>query len=196
MQDPESIRRFTRGVALMRDPPWLPIAAWLAVVPMLGQLGVIGTPWGACLLLLAVAGTALASHRFKRTYGVVKVAPAAPLGAWPGCLTVSLLAVAIIGLNVLATVVRLPVALGLTAFGAWLAWGARASKGIRPQLYFFAAIMLVLSFGPLIGNLAGYRTLPNSLLTAIFTTSYGIGWAYVCIQDYRMLRRALRHAQG
>jgi hypothetical protein len=196
MQDPESIRRFTRGVALMRDPPWLPIAAWLAVVPMLGQLNVIGTPWAACLLLLAVAATALATRRFKRTYGVVKVAPSAPQGAGHGCLTASLLAVAVIGLNLLAVAIRLPVALGLAAFGAWLAWGARASKGIRPHLYFFAAIVVGLSFGPLIGNLAGYRTLPKSLLTSIFATAYGIGWAYVCIQDYRVLRRTLRHAQG
>ena len=32
MQDPEQIKRFTRGAAVMKDPPWLPIALWMAVV--------------------------------------------------------------------------------------------------------------------------------------------------------------------
>jgi hypothetical protein len=194
MQDPEPIRRFTRGVALMRDPPWLPIAAWIAVVPTLGQFGVIAVPWAAFWLGVAVATTALASRWFKRTYGVVTPSPGALRGAGPGCLNLAVAAAIFLGLQSLTVVTRLPVELGVLAFGAWLAWGARASQGIRPHLYVLAAIVVGLAFLPLINNLTAQRWL--QIYGAIFMSAFGAGWVYVCIQDYRVIRRSLRNAQG
>lgn len=185
MQDPDQIRRVTRGVAMMRDPPWLPLAVWMAVVPMLAQFGVIATPWAACWLITAVVATALASRWFKRTYGVVTPSPDAFLSAG-GLLG---LAAVVLGLTVLAAAIRLPVELGVAAFGVWLAWGARASKGTRPHLYFLAAICVGLAFLP-------QFSLQNSMRASIFSAAFGVGWAYVCVQDYRLIRRSLRNAQG
>jgi len=196
MQDPEQIRRFTRGVAIMRDPPWMPIAVWMAVIPMLVQFGVIATPWATCWLIIAVVATVLASRWFKRTYGVVTPSPGALRGTGSGCLNVGVAAVVILGLNLLAVAIRLPVELGVVAFGAWLAWGARASKGIRPHLYLLAAICVGLAFLPLINDLTAQRPPQNSGRAAIFMSAFGVGWVYVCIQDYRVIRRSLRNAQG
>jgi hypothetical protein len=195
MQDPESIRRFTRGVAMMKDPPWMPIATWMALVPMLVQFRVVTAPWATCWLIIAVVATAVASRWFKRTYGVVSPSPdayskLADAGSLVG------LAVVVLGLSVLAAAIRLPVELGVAAFGAWLAWGARASKGIRSHLYVLAAICVGLAFVPLLPDLTTQRSLQNSMRASIFSAAFGVGWAYVCIQDYRVLRSALRSVQS
>ncbi len=195
MQDPEQIRRFTRGVAMMRDPPWLPIAVWMAVAPALVQFGVIAAPWVLALLPVAAVATALGSRRFKRTYGVVTPSSDSFPG-WTGAGGVLGLAVVFLGLEVLAAATRLPVDLGVAAFGAWAAWEARASQGVRSHLYLLAAICVGLAFVPLIADLAGHRSLQNFTRASIFMSAFGVGWVYVCIQDYRVIRKNLRHAQG
>ena len=196
MQDPEQIRRFTRGVAMMKDPPWLPIAVWMAVVPVLVQVGAIAPPWLFYLLAAAAVATALGSRRFKRTYGVVTPSPDA-LPEWMSRAGGVLgLVVVVLGLELLAGASRLPVRLGLVAFGALLSRGARASQGVRSHLHVFAAICVGLAFLPLITRLAAHRSLDNSLHASITASAFGVGWAYVCIQDYRALRRNLRNAQG
>ena len=195
MQDPESIRRFTRGVATMKDPPWMPIAAWMTVVPMLVQIGVVSAQWAMVWLVTAGIATALASRWFKRTYGVVSPSPDA-LSNPTGARSVLGLAVIVLGLSAIAAAIRLPVNLGVAAFGAWLAWGARASKGIRPHLYILAAICVGLALLPLMLDLTARRSLQNSMHASIFSAAFGVGWAYVCVQDYRVLRRTLGSAQG
>ncbi len=64
---------------------------------------------------------------------------------------------------------------------------------MRPHLYVLAAICFGLAVMPLI---AIHRRPPNPLYLAIFTSAFGAGWTYVCIQDYRVIRRNLRQAQG
>jgi hypothetical protein len=194
MQDPERIKRFTRGVAIMRDPPWIPIAVWMSVVPMLAQFGVIAAPWELYSFPVAALATALASHWFKRTYGIVTPSPGALRGTGSGCLNVGVAAVVFLGLQLLTVATRLPVELGVLAFGAWLAWGARASKGLRPHLYLLAAIVVGLAFLPLINNLTARGSL--QYYGAIFMSAFGVGWLYVCLQDFRAIRRSLRDAQG
>jgi hypothetical protein len=195
MQDPESIRHFTRGVAMMNDPPWMPIATWMALVPMLVQFGVMTAPWATAWLLMAVTATALALRWFKRAYGSVSLSPNAYSKlAGPG--SVLGLAVVAFGLSMLAAAIRLPVELGVAAFGAWLAWGAHASKGIRSHLYVLAAICVGLAFVPLLPDLTTPRSLQNSMRASIFSAAFGVGWAYVCIQDYRVLRSTLRSVQS
>jgi len=195
MQDPEQIRRFTRGAAMMKDPPWLPIAVWMAVVPVLVQVGVIAPPWLLYLLAAAAVATALGSRWFKRAYGVVTPSE----DSFPGRVRAGggfVVVVVVLGLELLAGATRLPVRLGLVAFGAWLAWGARASQGVRSHLYVLAAICVGLAFLPLITGLAAHRSLHNSLHASIFASAFGVGWVYVCIQDYRVIRKNLRNAQG
>jgi hypothetical protein len=195
MQDPESIKRFTRGMAMMKDPPWMPIAAWMAVVPMLVQCGVVTAPWATFWLIMAAMSTALASRWFKRTYGVVSPSPDAH-SKLAGAGSLVGLAVVVLGLSAVAAAIRLPVELGVAAFGAWLAWGARASKGIRPHLYVLAAICVGLALLPLMPDLTTQRSLQNSMRASIFSAAFGVGWAYVCLQDFRVIRRTLRSVQS
>jgi hypothetical protein len=196
MPDPEQIRRFTRSVAMMKDPPWLPIAAWVAVVPALAQFDLIAAPWWLGLLAVAAVATALGSRRFKRTYGVVTPSPGSFSGYRMSAGGVVGLTVVVLGLELLAAAIGLPIDLGFAAFGAWLAWGARASDGVRSHLYVLAAICIGLAFVPLVANLADHRSLGNSMRATIFTSAFGVGWVYVCIQDYRAIRKNLRQAQG
>jgi len=196
MQDPEQVRRLTRAVAMMKDPPLLPMAAWFAVVPMLVQSRVISKPWGAFWLVLAVLATALASRWFKRTYGVVSPTPDAYSKLTGARSALGFVVAVALGLTMLSAALRLPVELGLAAIGAWMAWGARASEGLRPQLYVLAAICIGLAFLPLITDLTAQGPLQNSMHASIFSTAFGAGWAYVCIQDYRVIRRSLRDAQS
>jgi hypothetical protein len=197
MQDPEQVRRFTRAVAMMKDPPLLPMAAWFAVVPMLVQSSVIARPWGAFWLVVAVLASALASRWFKRTYGVVSPSPDDAYWRLTGARSaLGLVVVKALGLTMLTAALRLPVELGLAAVGAWVAWGARASEGVRPHLYVLAAICIGLAFLPLITDLTAQRPLQNSIRASIFSVAFGAGWAYVCIQDYRVIRRSLRDAQS
>jgi hypothetical protein len=197
MQDPEQIRRFTRGVAMMKDPPWLPIAAWMAVVPVLVQLEVIARSWLWYLLGVAAVATALGSRWFKRTYGVVKPSPDSfPERMGAGAGGVLRVAAVFFGLELLAGAIRLPVSLGWAAAGAYLAWAARASLGVRSHLYLLAAICVGLAFLPLVSDVAGRRSLPNSMNETIILSAFGVGWVYVCIQDYRAIRRNLRNVQG
>ncbi len=197
MKNAEQIRRFTHGVAMMKDPPLLPTAAWFAVVPMLHTIGVIAMSWAAFSFILAVVATALASRRFKHTYGVV-TASRDTYSRLAGAGSALGIAVIVIGLQVLAFLVRWPVELGLAAFGAWLALGARASKGIRPHLYVLAAICIGVAFVPLLAGITGQRSLLESTGGGgiIYVSAFGVGWVYVCIQDYRVIRRNLRLAQG
>lgn len=197
MQDPESIRRFTHGIAMMKDPPFLPIATWFAVVPVFHVFGATATSWAAISFILAVVATVLASRRFKRTYGVVTAShDAYSLLAGRG-IGLAILAVSFC-LQVLSVVLKLPVQLGFAALGAWFAIGARASKGIRPHLYVLAAICVGLAFVPLIADITGRRWLLTSTAGGgnIFVSAFGAGWAYVCIQDYRAIRNSLRQAQS
>ena len=147
-------------------------------------------------LVLAVLATALASRWFKRTYGVVSPTPDA-YSKLTGARSVLGFVVAVaLGLTMLSAALRLPVELGLAAIGAWMAWGARASEGLRPQLYVLAAICIGLAFLPLITDLTAQGPLQNSMHASIFSTAFGGGWAYVCIQDYRVIRRSSRDAQS
>jgi hypothetical protein len=139
--------------------------------------------------------TAFGSRWFKRTYGVVTPSPDA-FSRLTGAGSALGLVVVVLGLTVLAAAIRLPVELGVAAFGAWLVWGGRASKGIRPHLYFLAAICVGLAFVPLMPALTAQRSLQNSTHASIFSAAFGVGWAYVCIQDYRVIRRTLRNMQG
>jgi hypothetical protein len=197
MQHAEQIRRFTFSVATMKDPPWLATAAWFAVVPMLHAVGVIQASWAAISFILAVATTALASRRFKRTYGVV-TASRDTYSRLNGRGIGLAIMVVVVGLQLLSVLLRLPVQLGLAAVGAWFAIGARASKGIRPHLYGLAAICVGLAFVPLIADMTGRHSLLTSMdgFGNIYVSAFGVGWVYVCIQDYRLIRRNLRLAQG
>ncbi len=195
MQDPEQIRRFTRSVATMKDPPWLPIAVWVAVVPLLVQFDVIAPAWLVYLLAVAAVATALGSRWFKRTYGVVTPSPE----SFPGRMSAGGalgLVVVLLGLEVLAGALGLPIRLGLAAVGAWAAWEARASDGVRSHLYVLAAICVGLAFLPLVADLTGHRSWPTSMHASIFMSAFGVGWVYVCIQDYRAIRKNLPGAQG
>jgi hypothetical protein len=192
MRDPEQIKRFTRGAAMMKDPPWLPMALWMAVVPALVQFGVLAPVW-LSTLAAAVVATALGSRWFKRTYGVVTPSPE----SFAGLTRVGggfLIVVAVWTLEWLSSAVRSPVRLGFVAFGAWLAWGAHISEGVRRHLYVLAAICGGLAFLPLVFGRSMVCT-ADSMAGSIVLIAFGLGWAYVCIQDYRVLRRSLRHVQ-
>jgi hypothetical protein len=192
MQDPEQIRRFTRSVSMMKDPPWLPIAAWVAVVPLLFRFDVISTPSSLYLLAVAAVATALGSRWFKRTYGLVTPSRDSFPGRMRAGGAVGVIVV-VFALEVLASAIRLPVHLGFAAFGAWLALGARASQGVRSHLYVLAGICVGFAFLPLVIDLAG---LPNSMDGWILVSAFGVGWVYVCVEDYRVIRRNLGHAQN
>jgi hypothetical protein len=197
MHEAERIMRFTHGVAMMKDPPFLPMAAWFAVVPVLRTFGMIATFWAAISFILAVVVTALASRRFKRTYGVVTASRDA-YSRLAGRGIGLLILVVVVSLQIWSVLMRLPVQLGLAALGAWFAIGARASKGIRPHLYILAAICVGLAFVPLIADITGRPSLLTSTRGGgnIYVSAFGVGWVYVCVQDYRMIRRNLRLAQG
>lgn len=196
MQDPEQVRRFTRAVAMIKDPPFLPMAAWFALVPMLVQFRVIAKPWGAFWLVLAVLATALASRWFRRTYGVVSPSRDAYSRLTGARSALGLFVLVALGLTMLTAARRLPVELGLAAVGVWMARGARASEGLRPQLYVLAAICVGLAFLPLVTHLTAQRPLQDSMHGSILSAAFGVGWAYVCIQDYRVIRRSLRDARS
>lgn len=196
MQDPEQVKRFTRAVAIIKDPPLLPMAAWFAFVPMLVQWSVMAKPWGMFWLVVAVLATALASRWFKRTYGVVSPSPDAYSRVAGTRRGLALVVAGALGLTILTAALRLRVELGLAAVGVWLACGARASEGLRPQLYVLAAICIGLAFLPLITDLTAQHPLENSMHASVFSAAFGIGWAYVCIQDYRVIRKSLGDAQG
>ncbi len=187
MQDPEHIKRFTRGSAMMKDPPWLPMALWFALMPALVQLRIVPQAWWFYSLALAGLATALSARWFKRTYGVVTPSP----DSFPGRVKAGwgvVLVLVVCGLEFVSTVVRAPVRLGLVAFGAWLAWGARASNGVRPHLYVLGTICVGVAVVPLVG---GHRLQDPQTLGSIIMSAFGLGWAYVCIQDYRVLVRHL-----
>jgi hypothetical protein len=184
MQDREQIRRFTQGAAMMKDPPMLPIALWMATVPAIAQLGLV-TPLGMLISFsLATVATLLGSQWFKRAYGNVTPSADSPGRVSEGA-TVALF-VAVFALEALSDVKRLPVRLGLVVFGVWLIWGARFSRGLRPHLYVPGAICIAVSFLPIV---IGYPSNDRSMFGTIFITAFGLGWTYVCIQDYRGLRR-------
>jgi hypothetical protein len=145
-------------------------------------------------LVTAIVATASASRWFKRTYGVVTLSPDASSGRMGAGSAIGI--VVAIGLQILAVAVRLPVELGLAALGVWLAFGARASKDIRPHLYVLAAICIGLAFVPLIADITAQRPLLKSMGGTIYVSAFGAGWVYVCIQDYLVIRRSLRHALG
>ena len=191
MQDPEQIRRFTQGMAMMKDPPWLPMALWMAVVPILVQFGVIAPLWLIFSLALAGLATALGTRWFKRTYGVVTPSP----DSFPGRVKAGggfLVVVVVFAMEALSSATHLPVRLGMIAFGAWLAWGAHVSHGVRRHLYVLAAICIGLAFVPVVVGPTSRNTLvPGSIIM----TAFGLGWAYVCIQDYRVLVRSLPSGQ-
>ena len=161
---------------------------------MLVQFGVMPTPWVWCLLAVAAVATALGSRWFKRAYGVVTPSSDSFPG-WMGAGGGLGLAVVVVGLEVLR---RRP---GYRWTSAWSrsapGWrGARASQGVRTHLYFLAAICVGLAFLPLIANLTVHRSLKNSERASIFSSAFGVGWVYVCIQDYRVIRKNLRNARG
>jgi hypothetical protein len=191
MQNPEPIMRFTRAAAMMKDPPMLPMALWFGTVPALAVFGWVHPLGGLFSFFAAVLAAVLGSRWFKRTYGVVT--PSAD--SFPGRVQAgggfALIVVAV--LEALSNAARLPVRLGMIAYGAWLIRGAHVSKGLRPHLYVLGAICVGVAFVPLV---IGQTLRDDSMLGGtIIVTAFGLGWAYVCIQDYRALRRNLGHLQ-
>jgi hypothetical protein len=178
----ESIRKFTRAYGLMADPPWLPIAAWIASVPLLSYLGYVGSSVFWLSLLAAAAATAIATRWYRRTYGVVAPSQPKPLVARP--VTGIVLLVAMFALEVIASSSNLDVRLGILLFGAYLAWGAVSSGGFRKHLFVLAAICALLAFLPLvIGD--------SQLQGVVIQTAFGLGWCFVCVADHRVVQRNL-----
>lgn len=173
---PENIRGFTRAYGLMRDPPWLPIAAWVAVVPFLNHVGYIGSSGMWLSLALAAVTTAVATRWYRRTYGVVTPSRPKPWVVRPvvGVLVVA----AVVTLEVLSSVAALPVRLGIGVFGAYLAWGATTSGGYRKHLFVLAAICALVAFVPLV--LGGDLEFQG----VVIQTGFGLGWCFVCIADH------------
>ena len=174
--EPEDIRGFTRAYGLMGDPPWLPIAAWVAVVPFLNHVGYLGPSGMGLSFALAAVTTAAATRWYRRTYGVVTPSRPKPWAVRPavGVLVVA----AVLALEALSSVAALPVRLGIGVFGAYLAWGATASGGYRKHLYVFAAICALVAFVPVV--LGGDLELQG----VVIQTGFGLGWCFVCIADH------------
>lgn len=177
----ESIRKFTRAYGLMRDPPWLPVAAWMATAPLMNYLGYIGSSALWLLLLAAAAATAIATRWYRRTYGVVAPSLPKPVVARP--LIGVACVVSVVALEAISQVWNIGVRLGVLAFGAYLAWGAVSSGGFRKHLFVLAAICALLAFLPLvIGD--------SQLQGVVIQTAFGLGWCFVCVADYRTLQRS------
>lgn len=177
----ENIRGFTRAYGLMGDPPWLPIAIWVAVAPLLKYLGYIGSSAVGMSLVLAAVLTAVATQWYRRTYGVVRPSQPRPWVVRP---VVGLLVVAsVVALEIVSSMVPLPVRLGIAVFGAYLAWGAVASGGYRKHLYVLAAICVLVAFVPLV--LGGDFELQG----VVIQTAFGLGWCLVCIADLRVVMK-------
>jgi len=177
----ENIRGFTRAYGLMGDPPWLPIAIWVAVAPLLKYLGYIGSSAVAMSLVLAAVLTAVATQWYRRTFGFVRPSHPKPWVVRP---VVGLLVVAaVVALEILSSLVPLPVRLGIALFGAYLAWGAIASGGYRKHLFVLAAICVLVAFVPLV--VGGDFELQG----VVIQTAFGFGWCLVCIADLRVVMK-------
>jgi hypothetical protein len=179
--DPTDLRRFTRVYPLIKDPPWLPIAAWIAIVLPLAQLGYVGAATMVLSLAAASAATVVAKRWFRRTYGVVTPTHPLPLAARPG--TGFALLLLVFALEALSQALGWRIRLGILAFGAALAWSAWAFGGFRNQLLILAAICAALAFLPFV------VPEPN-LQYALFYFAFGIGWCVVCVWDYRVIAKA------
>src|SRR5262245_22734208 len=198
MLDPEQIKRFTQGVGTMKCPPMLPLALWFGIVPALDALGFASPFWVFPSFLAAVLAAVLASRWFKRTYGVVTPSADSYIGRLKGAAGFAFV-LGTLGLEVLTSATQIPVRLGIIWFGAWLIWGAHASNGVRPHLYVFGAICVAVAFVPLIiGQTWSHDSWfgESRALWTIFATAFGLGWAYVCVQDYRVLRRSVREVRA
>ncbi|HEY1307244.1 MAG TPA: hypothetical protein VGF24_27000 [Vicinamibacterales bacterium] len=172
----------------------LPLALWFGIVPALDALGFASPFWVFPSFLAAVLTAALASQWFKRTYGVVTPSADSFTLRMRGTAGVAFVA-AIFGLELLATATQLAVRPGIVVLGASFIWQARASKGLRPHLYVLGAVCVAVAFVPLIISQTWSHDSwlgQSRALWTIFTTAFGLGWAYVSIQDYRVLRRSIR----
>jgi hypothetical protein len=173
----------------MGDPPWLPMAAWVALAPLLKYVGYIGSTTVTGSLVLAAVLTALATQWYRRTYGVVTPSQPKPWVVRP--VTGFLVIVTVIALEILSGLLSLPVRLGIAAFGAYLAWGAIVAGGYRRHLYVLAAICVLAAFVPLV--LGGDFQLQG----VVIQTAFGLGWCLVCIADLRVVMKgfALHRAE-
>jgi hypothetical protein len=81
----------------------------------------------------------------------------------------------------------------MVGFGAALFWGARASQGLRPHLYVLGTVCVLVAFVPFFIDQA--RRDSSLLGGTMVLTAFGLGWVYVCIQDYRMLVRSLANVR-
>jgi hypothetical protein len=177
MQDAEEIRRFTRGFTTVKDPPFLPIALWVALVPLAQELGYLSSRAATLTFALAFVATIMGARWFKRSFGVVTLEPRMPSAAVSAAVVL-----ATVALETASTASGLPVRLGLLVFAVFLASGGRLNGGLRRHLYVLAIIVGLVALLP---EVLGAR------FTVVFMTSFGLGWVYVCVQDYRILRRSL-----
>jgi hypothetical protein len=185
MQNAEDIRRFTRGVAILRDPPMLPMALWFGTIPALTVWGTVHPLWVPVSFVAALLATALGSRWFRQAYGVVRPSADSVAGRAAGAIVLIGVVLALEGVSIAA---GLPVGLGLIVFGIWLIWSARTSEGLRRHLYVLGTVCIGIAFVPLV---IGPTLRANSTIGGtIKVTAFGLGWAYVCIQDYRALRRS------
>lgn len=177
MQDADRIGRFTRGFATLKDPPFLPVALWFGVMPLVRERGYLSPAWAAVTFLLATATTLIGIRWFRRAYGIVTLERHEPTAGVKFAAVMS-----VIVLEVVSTAAHLPVRLGLLAFAAFLAWGGWINGGLRRHLYVLSVICGVLAVLP---GLTG----DGRQFGVAMTTACGLGWAYVCVQDYRVLTR-------
>ena len=78
MQTQSAITRLASDVGTLKDPPWLPIALWLGVVPALQELGFLNAAGGVAGFVLACVAALVLARLYRRRYGTVT-----PLGPRP-----------------------------------------------------------------------------------------------------------------
>jgi hypothetical protein len=175
MENLQEIKRFTQNFNALANPPWLPVAAWFAVVPMAMNLGYLPPVLGFTLLPLAVGASLLLTRWFKRRYGVVVPQDPKP---WIQRKSLFLILIpVIIAAEWVTYILELPIELGPILFG--IVWTALA---LRSRLFHW----LVPSCAIIVAGLY-----PPLLQGATFFTLWGIAWGVVCLWDYCVLSRHL-----
>jgi len=175
------LQRFTRAYpTITKDPAWLPVAAWTAVVLPLARVAYLHVLIVLLSLVLAIVATVLARRWFRRTYGFVTPTRPLPLLYRPAFgIPFWLTAIAI---EWLSRWLGWPVHLGVLAFSALFAWSALASGGFRRHLLVLAAICAALAFLPLL-------IAEEWRQDVVFFAAFGTGWCIVCVMDYRVVTR-------
>jgi hypothetical protein len=191
MQDADRIGHFIRGFPTLKDPPFLPVALWFGVMPLLRERGYVSDGWAGVTFLLANVMTVIGVRWFRRSYGVVTLERQEPSA---GLKVAALISVFV--LEVVSTAARLPVRLGLLAVAVFLAWGGWMNGGLRRHLYVLSVICGILAVLPGLSGvlLPGLRA-DGRQLGVVMITAFGLGWAYVCVQDYRVLTRGFSNGR-